>query len=826
GEKWVITFSVKAACDATVAVHNKEGKVIRHLGSGVLGKNAPYPFQQNALTQKLLWDGKDDDGQPAPAGCTVKVSLGLEARFEKLEQWALTSGIRPVAISPQGELFVACRSDGITGTLDVFSPEGKYQRTILPPPVAPDLPTADRFRIIQWNKTTTGKQVPRMYRNGGGFNFELARFNNFSTTIQQGVFLPDGRLCIVNAPNRKGQSLLLLLDAKDGSCGEKDIVTISDVITDGLTVSPDGKWLYFAGRAAHPWDKSILFSHAVLRMALNPPGRPEVFLGDPAKSSTDEMHFNGPSQIDCDQNGNLYVADTGNKRLQIYKPDRSFIKSLPLGKADRLVGVSRKTGAIYLWRQESWQKNPVIIKLAGMNNPAKVAELEIRGEGEWRDHQQAAILAAEADPPRIWFTGVSYAGKPFAVAIEDRGDRLEPTIDLVRANPTTTSAGHLTAPGSWHSLHVDRRTGDWVWDHPIGPDGLRYQRSQYYAAPKGTPYRMWIIRYDPKTGDYVPFTHGEPAGRPDPAGRFGGSPEPFTHRGKPVIGIAVPLANGSHLHQGPFSVAPNGDIYVSGTYSKEFDKELEAAGLPRLNFKGGLGDICAPVLRVYDRDGKLKSVCALPGLGELEGLRVGRSGAIYVVQPFRPIGQKLPEGLAEGDYDPSRWGTLMKFPGDFRTFPVGRIEGAWEGVAPKSPTHESIEFKVKVHGALWTYGGVSPHSGSYRSCTCLRASSDLDDFERSFVCAAQTCTINVIDSNGNVMARLGGFGTVGQMLAGSKKGDSQKESSTAGRPLLLILPRNVAATDDAMWVADLNQRALIKAALIYRTEAVVALPTD
>ena len=62
GGKLIITFAVSAACDATVAILNKDGKVIRHLASGVLGKNAPDPFQQDTLAQRLEWDGTDDDG--------------------------------------------------------------------------------------------------------------------------------------------------------------------------------------------------------------------------------------------------------------------------------------------------------------------------------------------------------------------------------------------------------------------------------------------------------------------------------------------------------------------------------------------------------------------------------------------------------------------------------------------------------------------------------------------------------------------------------------------------------------------------------------------
>jgi hypothetical protein len=51
GNDFQIRFTAKDYCDATVAIENEEGRIIRHLASGVLGKNAPEPFQKNSLTQ-------------------------------------------------------------------------------------------------------------------------------------------------------------------------------------------------------------------------------------------------------------------------------------------------------------------------------------------------------------------------------------------------------------------------------------------------------------------------------------------------------------------------------------------------------------------------------------------------------------------------------------------------------------------------------------------------------------------------------------------------------------------------------------------------------
>lgn len=51
-----ISFAVKDYCDVTIAIENADGKIIRHLASGVLGKNAPEPFVKDSLEQTIIWD--------------------------------------------------------------------------------------------------------------------------------------------------------------------------------------------------------------------------------------------------------------------------------------------------------------------------------------------------------------------------------------------------------------------------------------------------------------------------------------------------------------------------------------------------------------------------------------------------------------------------------------------------------------------------------------------------------------------------------------------------------------------------------------------------
>ncbi len=809
----MITFAVKEYCDVTVAVVDKDGKVIRHIASGLLGKNAPYPFQQDSLSQRIEWDGKDDEGKDVPAGCKVKVSLGLGARFDGIEKWLLMSNVKPLAIDGEGRLYASSLGGISSDAVVVFDKNGKYLRTLLPPPgLVKGGIDPGKYALIDWNKTVWGKYVPQRKRFGGGFEFDIFKYKSFHSSLRRGVVLPGGKLCLLYAT--RNRSVLFIVDVKDGSCTKKDILDLGKFVAVGMAPSPDGRWLYLTG------------NHAVMRMdAKRMDGKLEVFAGVPGKPGKDEKHLNKPAGIGCDGKGNVYVFDAGNKRIQVFKPDGGVLKTLPKVPGG-FIGVSQKTGAIYLLRRtKKWPWNPIIVKLNGIDDPKEAARIEMKCGDMWLSRSISVMLSPLSDPPVLCFSGTPYKVSkkrpPVVSLIEDRGNSFKMTTNLIRLNKTPNASGDVTSPGMWSSLWVDRRTGRLSWV-PVDRNGIRYLRGMFWErAPKGIlPNKMCLVKYDPSTKRYISFEVGEPAFKGYRWNSFSGPFSWVKQDGKPVIGIPLYYARGSHLHQGAsLCVAPNGDIYVGVTWSKQFAKELEKAGLPVLRTKR-LVPVSAVILRVYEQSGRLKHPCVLPGLAEVEGIHVGRSGNVYIVQPWKSLGAKIPEGLAPGSrYKPSRWGALLKFKGDFKTFPVGRIVGAWEGGDPPNPTHwggspKVGSFKVRVEGVLWTYDGVSPHSALYSSCTCMKASFDLDEFERSFVCAAQTCTINVIDANGNVVARLGGYGNM----------DSRGADSPPGvRPLGFSLPRNVAVDDRHMWVVDLGNRMLLRARLVYEAEETVSV---
>ena len=77
-----VEFAVDRETDVAVFVEDAQGKIVRHLIAGVLGKNPPEPLKPNSLEQSIEWDGKDDDGKPVGgAGFKFRVGLGLKAAY-------------------------------------------------------------------------------------------------------------------------------------------------------------------------------------------------------------------------------------------------------------------------------------------------------------------------------------------------------------------------------------------------------------------------------------------------------------------------------------------------------------------------------------------------------------------------------------------------------------------------------------------------------------------------------------------------------------------------------------------------------------------------
>jgi len=832
-----------------VAIVDSKGRVVRHLASGVLGKNAPWPFKQNSLQQTLEWDGKDDRGKPAPAGCRVKVSLGLKANLDRFLSWSPEvmpiKSLAGIASGPGGEVYLiteAHEGSGLQSTtinVYLFGRDGKYVRRLLPPPS--HLPP-EKSTLLSWAKTTWGADVP--VRCHSYIMHSVVRVPTWANVpLQTPAVTPDGRLLFL-VPNGRGRGQsLVAVNVKDGSTPPGSIVPVKLGGKLGFplmetAVSPDGKWLYLT--AGFDYHKNKLNKHAVWRMSLGKPGAPEVFLGKPSKAGSDGEHFNGACGIAFDRDGNLYVADRGNDRVQVFKPDGKLLKSIPSKEPHRLA-VSRKTGEIYVLQKRGSE----LVKLGGLEDPAVKARMTTGGRMKHAHHIPRIALDEGTSPASIWIaTGA-------VRRYEEKGGKFESVATAGIGKPKGwakwapwTPAPYVVADPFREELYirfkgmcyagegfrVDGRTGKVIETFPfmigkrrvgnsrsgafeecvVGRDGLVYMRL--------TNNGNWIARYDPDKREFVTRPGDKHAAK-------------LTLRGKPVMGFKAPHKGTGFNFAYPMGIAPNGDLYVPCRPTEEFPERQGIEGW----HSGKKDNVFYRQLRVYSSDGKLKCQNALPGLGVTDGVRIGRSGAVYIVMSCQPLKNKVPEGIAAKSFPTSVWGTLVKFDGAFNKYPVGKVvvdkaKGThrWGRLGPRG--------NVRMEGMAWDFGGVGPVP--YTHCHCWKSTFDLDPFERVWLPAAPTCTVNVLDANGNIVTRLGGYGNADCMgkdspvpdpktgeLRPRRKDDPPDLKSPLAEPELGFLdPSFVTVTDEAVYVHDRGNERIVRAKLGYHAEEAVPVP--
>ena len=180
GDAVTVTFATKGWCDVTVAVEDAGGRIVRHLASGVLGENAPEPFQWNSRRQTLVWDGKNDRGEylDDKEALSIRVSLGLQARFEKPLFWSPHKrlGDYPPVFCPAPE-GVYVFEGRCVDSVRLFDHDGNYLRTVYPFP-------ADKLDAV------VGLQRQTVLQTGQSLPRKLG--------YQQATLLTSGSSCIVS----------------------------------------------------------------------------------------------------------------------------------------------------------------------------------------------------------------------------------------------------------------------------------------------------------------------------------------------------------------------------------------------------------------------------------------------------------------------------------------------------------------------------------------------------------------------------------------------------------------------------------------------------
>ncbi|MBA4386794.1 MAG: hypothetical protein C0404_02365, partial [Verrucomicrobia bacterium] len=461
-----ITFASKANCDVTAAVVDDQSRVVRHLGSGVLGANAPAPFQKGSLKQKILWNGKDDFGEyvKEPGKMRVRVMLGLKPTFDKLlgdgGPKNLPGYVWGLAIGQDGA-YVFSKGQGYGQiSLKKFDRDGNYMGTLYPPAATVPLEKLPGMGYVEYEagkKAVHGRDLYQSIACRGFLSPNGTEGGRRSVQNCQPV-LHQGRVYFANPGIVHGvDSSLLHYYNADGTV---DAAGLKGSYIFGkkrgemdnrphamprLAVSPDGKYMYMVD--AEGTDTRVA-SFMVWRKDISAPDSLATeFIGTKGKPGSDNQSFGQPTGIDCDNQGRIYVCDAVNNRVQVFSPEGKHVKTIGVDRP-YLVQVHKKNGAIYVLNvgRKEGRSADLITKFESFDKPEVVYQ---------KDQAGYSILGVDCWAPktRLWLAGgkVSagyevHGGGPSVRIFEEDGKELKLVADFDEESKKIGGAGYM---GRW-----------------------------------------------------------------------------------------------------------------------------------------------------------------------------------------------------------------------------------------------------------------------------------------------------------------------------------------------------------------------------------------
>ena len=800
-QQTVVSFTLKKSADVEVAVLNAKGKIVRHLAAGVLGgKNPPPPPLKVGLSQKLVWDGKNDLGKPALGGpFQIRIRGGMTVKFGRTIGGSPYTGsvvvmpyrapVNGLTVDSDGNLYIKMMSSvgshGNSGMwpwhLRKFDRQGKYRETVLPYSPSTERGKAHgiklidapghRFTPVNQNSlypvfSVLGNEiVGRSLGNEIVFvSSEMRRLNYFS----------------IDGSNRIRSRQMWSAEAKLNCPRWLDIQ---------VAFSPDGRYAYYSNVAGTAYDGKKPEDidpkwpqGRIYRQDLTDPEADPVAFFDIELPDWNQKKYWMPSAwdkktaaagIDTDAKGNVIVCDLVNQQVVEIGPDGKQLSATDVPWPDKVM-VSRKTGDLYVISRKisrGFLPPATLRKISGRGKDAQVvSELALAGTVGG-----AYALDESGDTPVLWLAGqVEKVGK--LVRIEDRGAKLVVAEEefLNRDKNAISFVGYMDVDREAELVYVTRSGGTvWRYQGESGQGGpLEIKAVDLAIGPQGNIFTWGVSgRYD---GPIARYTRDL---KPAPLASTGKHTFGYLYgragRGSSVCGMDVDLLGRV------FATYGSNDCHV-----RAYDADGKLVEFDRkITVNTRLGSEQIPV-----------AIAGVRGYGG--SIRLDNQGNSYLLQHGLPKDHRPPPGFENDEAYRLAVGTIYKFPAA-----GGKFE----------QTNWSVK---KADGALTSYAGCGPVSRwrAIGSCACTKPRFDVDGYGRLYIPNGITYSVSVRDNANNEIVRFGQYGNF----------DCQGPESKQPLPgIPLGWPVTAGASDRYIYVGDCLNHRVVRGDKVFAVETII-----
>ncbi|MCY3018077.1 MAG: hypothetical protein NTW87_03475 [Planctomycetota bacterium] len=849
GDKVKISFTVSAPTDVEVALLNVKDEVVRHLAAGVLGGKKPPPEPLKAgLAQEILWDGKDDFGKLATGGpFKARVRSGMGAKLGRFiaQDPYVFGGVDAMVVGDDGNLHIS----GFVGpanesqkTLRVFTPEGKFLKTLLPFPA--DLPPGAMKEAARWDeaaKTWRPRNLnilnPEFYNSNNGYaDYHLVLVSKESGIIlvsKDAVYRLDIRGAIPGSAFATGQKPWPVFDPKDSNNNHYGHPFHYHAGPAIFTASADGKYLFLSGPIPNKDNQKRVSEKfpfaAVFRMKLDGKDEMKLFAHIPAtvdgpwsKDGGRNYGASGPVHGVCtDLKGNVYVCDREKNRVAVFDDSGKEIGGLSVKNPDH-VAVHPKTGEIYVVRRfcNGWNTHSMILdKFKSFEAGAALVTSFTKFH---RNNSPQVAVVTSGEKTVLWFAGAATDDTVLApheaprklLALEDKGAEFQvmPTQYAPKPEVQTDFARIATDPLREEIYVSNGENLIYRYNGETGEGGLLKKDGKPFYAPDLT------VGYDGLL--YV----RSGAGFSGPLERLSRdlAPAPFPATGSNKL-YDIYGRYGIGFCEKGVGVGPDGKVYDCWMYdfAKYFVGGFGPDGLPlQGKYLAEQMKASKPVwkdIKLPD-ERKIGSAIIGPIPADDGGIRVDLKGNIYVGMRLLPKGYTAPAGFEKAPDYVGFTGSVVKFRPE-----GGAVLGITDSASADAgaPKLETSKNGVVIEGGLAMYPGVAPFSGAgyggnTSCCVCRVSRFDLDRYGRLALPNVVSTSVTVVDNAGNVICEFGKYGNFDSQYVPPDAKDGKPVIGTPEIPM--CWPTGAGFTEKAIYVCDTYNRRVVRADFTWKAE--------